>query len=125
MMKASVRFALLLSIFLIPVWKHSVYALDLTDVTTKLSETFSSLAGSNVGTTSFRSFLIPSGGRAESLGSAYTGLSDDISYIEYNPAASCIMEQSELALFHNAWIADSAMETLSGTFRIGNAGFGA
>ena len=125
MMKKQKRLRKINIVLLIAFCVSSAQAFDYTDVSTGLSNAFSSLTGDNEGTTSFRSFLIPSGGRAESLGSAYTGLSDDVSYLEYNPAASCIMEQSELALFHNAWIADSAMETLSGTFRIGNAGFGA
>ncbi|HAH63637.1 MAG TPA: hypothetical protein DCL73_16250 [Treponema sp.] len=115
----------LLLLFLLITAGTEAYALDLTEITTKLSETFSSLTGENEGTTAYRSLLIPSGGRAESLGTAYTGLSDDISCLEYNPAASSLLEQTETAVFHNAWIADSAMETLAGTVRVNNAGFGA
>ena len=125
MMKTPAKLVPLLSFFLFLTAGKRLCALDFTEVTTKLSETFSSLTGENEGTTAYRSLLIPSGGRAESLGAAYTGLSDDISYLEYNPAASSIMEQTETALFHNAWISDSAMETLAGTVRVNNAGFGA
>jgi hypothetical protein len=124
-MKTMERFKLLFPFFLMLAVEFSVTALDLTEITTKLSDTFSSLTGENEGTTAYRSLLIPSGGRAESLGTAYTGLSDDIGYLEYNPAASSVMEQTETAVYHNAWIADSAMETLAGTVRINNAGFGA
>jgi hypothetical protein len=125
MMKTSERHILLLSFFLFITAGFRASSLDLTEATTKLSEVFSSLTGENEGTTAYRSLLIPSGGRAESFGTAYTGLCDDISYLEYNPAASSVMAQTETALFHNAWIADSAMETLAGTIRVNNAGFGA
>lgn len=99
-------------------------ALDYTEISNFLADSFFSTYGSNEGTTSFRSLLIPIGGRAESLGSSYTGLSDDVSYIDYNPAASSINKESEIALFHNAWIADSAIETIAGTTRFGNLGIG-
>jgi Uncharacterised protein family (UPF0164). len=124
-MKTTGKLIPLLSLFLMLTAGNTAAALDLTEVTTKLSSVFSSLTGDNEGTTAYRSLLIPSGGRAESLGSAYTGLSDDISYLEYNPAASSLMEQTETAIFHNAWISDSAMETIAATARINNAGFGA
>ena len=99
-------------------------ALDYTAVSSSLSELFDSLGGNNEGTTSFRSLLIPSGGRAESMGSAFTGLCDDVSFIDYNPAASSLLKETELALFHNSWIADSSMETIAGTTRFGNLGLG-
>ena len=100
------------------------FALDLTDMSNILSESFYGISGENEGTTGFRSLLIPSGGRPESLGSAYTGLCDDISFFDYNPAASSILEQTEIALFHNSWIADSAMETIAATTRFNNFGIG-
>lgn len=103
---------------------QSLYALDYSDVNSTLSDVFSSLIDDNEGTTTFRSLNIPTGGRAESMGTAYTGLSDDISFFEYNPAASSVMKNTEFAAFHNAWIADSAMETLAGTIRNGNLGLG-
>ena len=99
-------------------------ALDYTSVTSALSDIFSSAADDNEGITSFRSLNIPAGGRAEALGSAYTGLCDDISFFDYNPAASCVLQNTELAFFHNSWIADSAEETLAGTTRFGNFGLG-
>lgn len=109
---------------LISVCTSSLFGLDLTDLSYNLADKFYSLTGNYEGTTGFRSLLIPSGGRAESLGNAYTGLSDDISYIDFNPAASSILENTEISLFHNSWIADSAMETLAATTRIKNLGLG-
>ena len=102
----------------------SVSALDLIDVNSKLSDVFSSFDDDNEGTTVFRSLNIPAGGRAESLGTAVTGLCDDITFFDYNPAGSAVLDNTELAFFHNAWIADSAMETLQGTIRQNNLGLG-
>ena len=102
----------------------SVYSLDISDV----SDVFTDLGyiGStqNEGTTSYRSLLIPIGGRSESLGSAYTGLCDDAGYINYNAAASCILNETQASAFHNSWIADSKMDTLVYTTRIDNMGIG-
>ena len=79
------------------------------------------MADPNEGSTSFRSLLVPFGGRTESLGNAYTGLCDDISYLRFNPAAGSIQKETQIALFHNSWIADSKLETLAFTTRLKNA----
>ena len=102
----------------------SVHALELTDIQSSLADIFSNSIDDNEGLTSFRSFNIPSGGRTEALGTAFTGLSDDITFFDYNPAGSALLEQTEIAVFHNAWISDSAVETLSLTQRSGNLGYG-
>jgi hypothetical protein len=99
-------------------------ALTLSDINSKFGDIFDSFSDDNAGSTIFRSLNIPSGGRAESLGTAVTGLCDDITFFDYNPAGSSVLDQSEAALFHNAWIADSAQETLEGTFRVNNFGMG-
>ena len=106
-------------IFLAP-----IAALELTDIQGSLGDVFSSTIDDNEGLTSFRSLNIPSGGRTEALGTAFTGLSDDITFFDYNPAASAILEETQIAVFHNAWISDSALETLSATQRTGNLGYG-
>ena len=92
-------------------------AASITDLSTPLGDLFSSMTDSNEGSTTFRSLLIPFGGRSESLGNAYTGLCDDISYLCFNPAAGAIQKETQVALFHNAWIADSKLETLAFTTR--------
>lgn len=101
------------------------FALSYTDVTNALTDIFWLFSSGNAGETSFRSLLIPVGGRPESLGNAYTGLCDDAAYINYNAAASCVQKETQLSIFHNSWIADSKMETLSYTTRFGNLGLGA
>ncbi len=95
-------------------------ALSITDVSSVLGDLFSSMSDSNEGRTSFRSLLIPFGGRTESLGNAYTGLCDDISYLRFNPAAGSIQKETQIALFHNSWIADSKLESLAFTTRFKN-----
>ena len=99
--------------------------LEIGDLQTSLADVFSSSIDPNEGRTVFRSMNIPSGGRSEALGTAFAAVSDDISFFDYNPAASAVLDSSEVAVFHNAWIADSALETLSFTQRSGNLGYGA
>ncbi len=101
------------------------FSLELANSQNSLSDIFYANQDNNEGQTSFRSLNIPSGGRAESLGGAFTGVCDDISFFDYNPAASCIQKQTQAAVFHNSWIADSAMETLAYTTRFDNLGLGA
>lgn len=112
------------AIFLIFISAMPVFASDYSDMTNTLSELGFLDSSKNEGTTSFRSLLIPVGGRPESLGSAYTGLCDDAGYINYNAAASCILTETQASAFHNSWIADSKMDTLVYTTRIENFGFG-
>ncbi|HOS29816.1 MAG TPA: UPF0164 family protein [Treponemataceae bacterium] len=101
------------------------YALEYTDVYSDVTEAFSFFVDPNEGLTSFRTLLIPSGGKAESMGNAFTGLADDVSYIEYNPAASSVIDATQIGLYHNAWIADTSLDTLSFTTRFNNLGIGA
>lgn len=102
-----------------------LHALELTDIENSLGDIFSSSIDPNEGSTVFRSMNIPAGGRTEALGTAFTALSDDVSFFDYNPAASAVLDQTEIAVFHNAWIADSALETLALTRRNGRLGYGA
>ncbi|MCR5724822.1 MAG: UPF0164 family protein [Treponema sp.] len=90
-----------------------------------LADSIDAFSSSSEGTTSFRSLSIPSGGRCECLGTAGAALSDDISFFDYNPAASAVLEQTEAVVCHNTWIADSAVETVAYTTRFGNFGTGA
>lgn len=101
-----------------------LFSFDLTEAAAGMAGAFEGLVDDNEGLTSFRSLNIPSGGRIESLGGAGTALGDDISFFDYNPAASAILESSEAAMFHNAWIGDSAMETIAATGRRGQLGYG-
>ncbi|MCR5187449.1 MAG: UPF0164 family protein [Treponema sp.] len=95
-------------------------ALSYSDLVTNLSDVFYGLVDENEGQTSFRSLLIPFGGRSESMAGAYTGLCDDIGFFQYNAGAGSIQKESQIALFHNMWIADSKMETIALTTRFKN-----
>jgi tetratricopeptide (TPR) repeat protein len=64
----------------------------------------------NAGLTAFPVLNIPMGGRSEGMASAFGAVSDDISFLEYNPAASSMLNRTELAFFHNNWIADTKIE---------------
>lgn len=106
------------------VFSSPLFSMDLTEVTATITNAFEGITDDNEGLTVFRSLNIPVGARAESLGTACTALGDDITFFDYNPAASSVLESSEAALFHNAWIGDSALDTLAGTGRYGNLGYG-
>ncbi|MBR5400575.1 MAG: UPF0164 family protein [Treponema sp.] len=101
-----------------------LFALDYSAVDTALTEIGYFDSSKNEGMTSFRSLLIPIGGRPESLGSAYTGLCDDAGYINFNAAASCLLTDTQASAFHNSWIADSKFDTVVYTTRIDNMGIG-
>ena len=77
-------------------------ALSYSDLITDLSDIFYSFVDKNEGQNSFRSLLIPFGGRSESLGGAYTGLCDDINFLQYNAGAGAVQKESQIALFHNS-----------------------
>ncbi len=85
-----------------------------------MSDIFYTTIDENEGISTFRSLLIPFGGRSESLGTAYTGLSDDISYLQYNAGAGAVQKETQISMFHNTWIADSKLETLAYSTRFKN-----
>lgn len=78
----------------------------------------------NTGLTVFPTLLIPLGGMYEGMGTAFTAMSADTGFLESNPAASAVMKQTELAFYHHAWIADSNLEGVAYTMRIGDLGLG-
>jgi len=79
----------------------------------------------NAGLTAFPVLNIPMGGRSEGMAGAFSAVADDISFIEFNPAASSILSKSELAFFHNNWIADTKIESAAYATRFGNLGIAA
>jgi hypothetical protein len=68
-------------------------------------------ADRNAGLTAFPLLNVPMGGRSEGMAGAFSAVSDDISFIEWNPAGSSMLSNTELAFFHNNWIADSKIES--------------
>lgn len=89
-----------------------------------MSERFETEKVKNTGTSVFPTLLIPMGGEYEGMGTAYTAVSRDASFLESNPAASSHLEQTELAFYHNNLIADTNMEGISYTTRFENLGIG-
>ncbi len=71
----------------------------------------------NEGLTTFLSQLVPMGGKAEAMGTAFTAIADDPSFLDWNPAGSATQKYTELAVFHNNWIADTRVEGLVYTWR--------
>ncbi len=90
-----------------------------------ISKAFNIFTNLHEGEMGFRSLLIHPGGRMAGLNGAFTALANDITFFETNPAGSATLRQTELAFFHNAWIADSHLDTLSYSMRTGNLGYGA
>jgi len=79
----------------------------------------------NQGLTTLPVLSIPMGGRSEGLATAFAAVVDDTSYIEWNPAGSSMLSNTELSFYHNNWIADTKIEGLVYTIRFGNLGIGA
>jgi len=79
----------------------------------------------NAGLTAFPILNIPMGGRSEGMATAFSAICDDVSFIEFNPAGSSTLEKSELAFFHNNWIADTKIEGLAYAARFGDLGIAA
>lgn len=77
---------------------------------------------SNAGLTAFPVLNIPMGGRSEGM-LAFSALSDDVSFLEFNPAGSSMLQKSELAFFHNNWIADTNIEGVAYANRFKDFGF--
>jgi hypothetical protein len=78
----------------------------------------------NAGLTAFPVLNIPMGGRSEGM-IAFSAIADDVSFIEFNPAGSSMLQRSELAFFHNNWIADTKIEGIAYATRFGNLGLAA
>ncbi len=78
----------------------------------------------NSGQNSFLTLLIPSGGKYQAMGTAYTGVVRDSGYLDSNPATSAHLNNTELSFFHNDWIDDSNLESVAYTQRRGNLGWG-
>jgi tetratricopeptide (TPR) repeat protein len=79
----------------------------------------------NAGLTAFPLLNIPIGGRAEGMAFAFAAVADDASFLESNPAGSARLDRTELAFFHNNWIADTKIEGAVFTHRFGNLGLAA
>ena len=118
-------FFLVIIIFILP-WNIAALNFD-SDGYGSFSDFFNSIFGpdENAGLTAFPILNIPMGGRSEGMAGAFSAVSDDISFIDYNPAGSSYLDLSELALFHNNWIGSTKIEGLAYASRIGDIGYAA
>ncbi len=106
----------------------SALAIDMSnDTYVDISEYLEELYGidPNEGLTTLPTLNVPMGGRAEGMGTAFSAVSDDASFIEWNPAGSSRLQRTELAFYHNNWIADSKVEGAVFTTRLGELGLAA
>ncbi|MDR2601843.1 MAG: UPF0164 family protein [Spirochaetaceae bacterium] len=78
----------------------------------------------NAGGSAFPVLNAPMGGRAEGMAGAFAAVADDVSFIEWNPAGSASLKLTQLAFFHNNWIADAKIEGAVFSSRLGNLGYG-
>ena len=102
-----------------------LYSADISDIYYNADSFLDSLDDPNTGLTTFPTLLIPMGGRFEAMGTAFTAVADDASYIESNPAGSASLTYTELSFYHNDWIADTNIESVTFTTRRHNLGIGA
>lgn len=111
--------------FLLAIY-FSFFALQLfASAYSSVSKGFDVFANMHEGEMTFRSLLIPAGGRMAGLNGAFTALANDITFFEANPAGSSSLKNTEIAFFHNAWIADSHLDSLFYSMRSNNFGYGA
>lgn len=113
----------LIAIILLFILNFSVFG-DYADLVEQVLSTFEGFADHNTGLTVFPTLRIPMGGKMEGMGTAYTALASDAGFIEVNPAASSSLKFSEFTLYHHNWIADSNLEGVVYTFRLGDFGMG-
>ncbi len=79
----------------------------------------------NAGLTAFPVLNVPMGGKSEGMGTSFTAVADDLTFIEWNPAGSSMLAKTELGFFHNNWIADTNVESIVYTFRVKDLGLAA
>ena len=94
------------------------------DLYGSLTDALKAFVDPNTGLTSFPTLLVPLGGLSEGMGTAYSAVALDSGFIDYNPAASSLLKDSELALYHHSWIADSNLEGVVYTVRFNDLGIG-
>jgi len=115
-----------IAVFLVFFSLFSLWADEAQDLYGNIADYLNKIYGidNNAGLTAFPVLNIPIGGRAEGI-IAFSAISDDVSFLEANPAGSSMLERTELAFFHNNWIADTKIEAVAFATRFGNLGIAA
>lgn len=107
-------------IILLLLISNIIYAQDFFNSYFDFSQSF---YDPNTGLTIFPLLEIPMGGKYEAMGTAFTSIANDSSFIDANPAGSSILSNSYLSLFHNDWIADTSIDSILYTERKDNLGY--
>lgn len=97
---------------------------DYSDLYSSWIGALDSQAEINSGITAFPILLIPSGGRYEGMGTAFTAIASGPGLIESNPAGSASERNPIIAFSHHNWIADSSVESVFFTAPVDPLGFG-
>ena len=92
-----------------------------SDVSSSINDIFTD---QNTGLTIFPVLMAPGGGKYEGMGTAYTAVAGDTGFMEANPSASSVLNNTELSLIHNNWIADTRLENVIYTMRFNDLGIG-
>lgn len=109
--------------FIIGLCSFHAEAAELQDIYGDTVEFFDFLQDDNTGLTVFPTLTIPLGGEYEGMGTAYTAVARDSSFFDANPAASSLLQFTELGFLHNNWIADTNIEGLVYTQRKDRLGY--
>ena len=76
------------------------------------------------GLNSFLTLYVPPGGKYEGMGTAFTGVPNDIGFFNANPSVSSRLNLSEVSFFINNFIEDVSMQTIAFTGRKNDLGYG-
>jgi len=105
-----------------------IFSLDPEELYNTMFNLFVTENGNNVndnsGINSFLTLYIPPGGKYEGMGTAFTGVSDNIGFFNANPSVSSRLNLSEVSFFVNNFIEDVSMQTIAFTGRSKDLGFG-
>ncbi|QEN03250.1 hypothetical protein EW093_00530 [Thiospirochaeta perfilievii] len=117
------RYIILLTLFFLT---NTLFSQDALELYSKIYDIFvdSNEQNDNSGLNSFLTLYIPPGGKYEGMGTAFTGVSDDIGFFNANPSVSSRLNLSEVSFFHNEFIEDVDMETIAFTGRYKDFGYG-
>jgi hypothetical protein len=122
------RRVLMIPLFFFVILLDSVDAIDFNEDTYgSITDYLRDIYGidNNAGLTAFPVLNVPLGGRAEGMAGSFSAVADDISFLEWNPAGSSSLENTEMAFFHNNWIADVKVEGIAFGSRKKDLGFAA
>lgn len=78
--------------------------------------------GSSSSSTAFPILATGLGARAIGMGESFTAVADDLSALYYNPAGLAQLQQPEIALAHNLYLADGFYDNAGGLYPLGTAG---